>query len=49
MAYNKFTIADLTQKLHLQPIQVAWLPDVLPAFRADSLLDKLLKNHGKPA
>ena len=42
MAYNKFKIEDLKNKLKLKVIKQAWLPSELKTFEEDTLLIRLL-------
>ena len=42
MAYNKFTLQDLKEKLNLEITNFSWLPDSLPEILPDALLLHLL-------
>lgn len=44
MAYNKFKLNDLENKLSLKTTQQGWLLQPLPAFVSDSLLNQTLIN-----
>ncbi|HNI43255.1 MAG TPA: hypothetical protein PKH93_05350 [Chitinophagales bacterium] len=47
MAYNKFKIDDLTNKLGLSVLVKPWLPIDLPSVRHDSLLETILSEATK--
>ena len=42
MAYNKFKIADIRDKLHLKVVNNSWLANDLSAFGRDAVLEGLL-------
>lgn len=42
MAYNKFTLQDLKEKLNLEITNFSWLPESLPEILPDALLLQLL-------
>lgn len=42
MAYNKYKLSDLSDKLGIRTIQQSWLPKSLPAFETDHLLSEHL-------
>jgi hypothetical protein len=42
MAYNKFKLKDLYEKLHLDATQKSWLPKSFAQFPADNLLEQIL-------
>lgn len=42
MAYNKFTLQDLKEKLNLEITNFSWLPDSIPEVLPDALLLQLL-------